>query len=128
MLTKIKKSKITLSLFKIVFLALGLLPKKKDLIIFESFHGKQYSDSPRSIYEYLAKKHPNYKLVWSIDRGSVPLFTALGIPYVKRFSPKWFLMKPRAKYWVNNVRLPIWMPRPKGTTYLQTWHGTPLKK
>jgi CDP-glycerol glycerophosphotransferase len=127
-LTKIKKSKITLLLFKITFLVLGLLPKKKDLIIFESFHGKQYSDSPRSIYEYLTQKHPNYELVWSIDRGSESLFNAHEIPYVKRFTLKWFLTKPRAKYWINNVRLPIWMPRPKGTIYLQTWHGTPLKK
>ena len=25
-------------------------------------------------------------------------------------------------------RLPIWMLKPKNTIYLQTWHGTPLKK
>src|SRR5690606_38460746 len=39
-----------------------------------------------------------------------------------------FMEFPRAKYWVNNVRLPGWMPKPAGTVYVQTWHGTPLKK
>src|SRR5690606_25848413 len=35
---------------------------------------------------------------------------------------------PRAKYWIVNVRLPNWIPKPKNTIYLQTWHGTPLKR
>lgn len=34
----------------------------------------------------------------------------------------------RAEYWVFNTRLPLWIPKPKHTIYLQTWHGTPLKK
>src|SRR5690625_855963 len=34
----------------------------------------------------------------------------------------------RAKYCVSNSRLPLWIPKPSKTTYLQTWHGTPLKK
>ncbi len=33
-----------------------------------------------------------------------------------------------AKYWVSNSRMPLWIPKPKHTVYLQTWHGTPLKK
>ena len=97
-------------------------------MMFESFHGKQYSDSPRAIYEYMCKHHPNYKMIWSIDKRSIQLFKSLGIPYIQRFTLKWFLIKPRAKFWINNVRLPKWMPRPLGTVYLQTWHGTPLKK
>src|SRR6185437_5994812 len=24
--------------------------------------------------------------------------------------------------------MPLWIPKPKKTIYLQTWHGTPLKK
>ena len=35
---------------------------------------------------------------------------------------------PRAKYWVSNSRMPNWIKKPKHTIYLQTWHGTPLKK
>jgi CDP-glycerol glycerophosphotransferase len=34
----------------------------------------------------------------------------------------------RARYWVTNSRMPLWIPKPKHTVYLQTWHGTPLKR
>lgn len=34
---------------KACFFILGKLPKKK-LFIFESFHGRQYSDNPRAIF------------------------------------------------------------------------------
>ncbi|MCZ2258655.1 CDP-glycerol glycerophosphotransferase family protein [Sporosarcina sp. G11-34] len=111
-----------------IFTVIGLLPKKEKLMVFESFHGKQYSDSPRAIYEYMRENYPNYKLLWSIDKRSKPLFETHGIDYIQRFSLKWFFTKPRAHYWINNVRLPKWMPKPRGTVYLQTWHGTPLKK
>ncbi|MDS9472230.1 CDP-glycerol glycerophosphotransferase family protein [Sporosarcina pasteurii] len=128
MLAKIKSHKLFLVIFKVVFTVIGLLPKKKKLMIFESFHGKQYSDSPRAIYEYMKKHYPDYELLWSIDKRSTPLFQDFKVPHIQRFTPVWFLMKPRAKYWINNVRTPGWMPKPRGTVYVQTWHGTPLKK
>ncbi len=127
-LKSMKKSKRTLKVFRTVFILLGKLPRKKKLVIFESFHAKQYSDNPRAIYEYMKEKNPEYTLLWSVDRSAIPLFESFNIPYLRRFSIKWFLTFPRAKYWVNNVRLPIWMPKPPGTVYIQTWHGTPLKK
>ena len=34
----------------------------------------------------------------------------------------------RAKYWVTNSRLPLWIPKPQKPIYVQTWHGTPLKR
>lgn len=128
MFGKAFRQHIILKIFKITFMVIGGLPKKRKLMIFESFHGKQYSDNPRAVYEYMVKHYSDYQLVWSVDRRSLHLFEALGIPYVRRFTLKWFLMMPRAEFWINNVRLPNWMPRPKKTKYLQTWHGTPLKK
>lgn len=97
-------------------------------MIFESFHGKQFSDSPRAIFEYMRKHYPSYNLIWSIDKRSIELFKSNNVPYIQRFTLKWFFTKPRAQFWINNVRLPKWMPRPRGTVYVQTWHGTPLKK
>lgn len=103
-------------------------PRIKNLVVFESFHGKRYSDNPRAIYEYMKENCPEYDLIWSVDKGSIPMFKEMGVPYMRRFTFKWLRTFPRAQYWVNNVRLPKWMKKPKGTTYLQTWHGTPLKK
>lgn len=104
------------------------MPRKQKLIIFESFHAKQYSDSPRAIYEYMKEHHKDFRLLWSIDKQAEEIFKDFQVPYIRRFTVRWFLTFPRAKYWVNNVRLPGWMPKPEETVYIQTWHGTPLKK
>jgi CDP-glycerol glycerophosphotransferase len=115
-------------LYKIAFILIGFLPVKKRLIIFESFLGKQYSDNPRAIYEYLKKNHPEYEMYWSIDKNFRQKFNEINIPIIYRYSLKWLFLMPRAEYWVTNSRLPLWFKKPKHTTYLQTWHGTPLKK
>jgi CDP-glycerol glycerophosphotransferase len=125
---KLKNNQAVLLIFKMVFILLGMLPKKRKLVIFESFHAKQFSDSPRALYEYMKKEYPDFELIWSVDKQAVSLFEGMGVPFIRRFSMKWFLTFPRAKYWVNNVRLPGWMPKPRNTVYVQTWHGTPLKK
>ncbi|MGQ7157091.1 CDP-glycerol glycerophosphotransferase family protein, partial [Escherichia coli] len=38
------------------------------------------------------------------------------------------ILLARSKYWITNSRMPLWLPKPKHTVYIQTWHGTPLKK
>ena len=53
------------------------------MILFESFMAKNYSDSPKYIFEYIAKHYPDYTCVWAINDG-------YKVPYnakcVKRFS------------------------------------------
>lgn len=120
--------KILVKVLRKAYRVISKMPRKKNVVVFESFHGKRYSDSPRAIYEYMKKNNPEFQLIWSVDKRSTQLFDELQIPYVKRFSLKWLFLFPRAQYWVNNVRLATWMKRPENTTYLQTWHGTPLKK
>lgn len=115
--------------YKLIFHFLGLIsPKNKNLIVFESFLGKQYSDNPRAIYEYLQQHYPQLKLYWSVDKQNFASFKQYNVQYAKRFSIKWLFLMTRAKYWVSNSRLPLWIPKPNNTIYLQTWHGTPLKK
>ncbi|WP_326480879.1 CDP-glycerol glycerophosphotransferase family protein [Virgibacillus halodenitrificans] len=125
---KIRRSDSLKQAYKAAFYLLGKLPVKKNTVIFESFLGKQYSDSPRAIYEYLEKNNLGYEMYWSADRRHIELFKDKDVKAVRRFSIKWLLLMARAGYWVSNSRLPLWIPKPKHTTYLQTWHGTPLKK
>lgn len=96
--------------------------------MFESFLGKQYSDNPRAIYEYMKEHHPDYTMYWSVDPRFKEGFEKAGIPYINRFSVKWLFLMATARFWVTNSRMPLWIPKPKQTIYLQTWHGTPLKK
>ncbi|MUV37298.1 Teichoic acid poly(glycerol phosphate) polymerase [Lentibacillus sp. JNUCC-1] len=125
---RVRRSKQLLRLYEKAFRVLGKLPVRKKTVVFESFHGKQYSDSPRAIYEYMQTHMPDHQLYWSADRRHLDLFAAKELPYVRRFSVKWLFLMARAAYWVSNARLPLWIPKPKHTTYVQTWHGTPLKR
>lgn len=128
LLTKLKRSDFVKNIYQLLFKILGLLPFDSKLIIFESFFGRQYSCNPRAIYEYMKEHYPEYKLYWSVDKRYVQNFVEKDLNIITRFSLKWLFLMATARYWVINVRIPLWIPKPKHTIYIQTWHGTPLKK
>ena len=101
--------------------------QKDNWVVFESFLGRNYSDSPKYIYKYLLEhKGDKYRYIWIINdtKTKIP-----GNPVkVKRFSLKYFYYMTRAKYWVNNMRQPVWYAKRDSQVLLETWHGTPLKK
>lgn len=102
------------------------LPVKDNWVICESFFGKSYSDSPKYIYEYLSKNYPDkYKFIWVVNKSTK-------IPYkhtrVRRFSIRYAYYLARCKYYIFNVRQPNWVIKREGNVFLQTWHGTPLKR
>lgn len=115
-------------LFQCGFLFFGLFPADRKLVLFESFFGRQYSCNPRAIYEYMAVHRSGYQLVWSAAPGHEQLFASRHLVYVRRYSLKWLFLMSRAGFWVTNIRYPDWFRKPAHTVYLQTWHGTPLKK
>lgn len=103
-----------------------VLPIDKNLIVFESGVGKQYADSPRYIYEEIVRRNLNYKKVWACNK--ITRFNDPDTIRIKRYSPSYFYYLARANVWVNNQNYPPRLQKRKGTTYIQTWHGTPLKK
>lgn len=127
-LSKFKNIKLFFKVYKLVFVFISKLPRKKNTIIFESFHGKQFSDNPRAIYEYILKNNLDFDMYWSMDRKHTHVFKHKDVKAVRRFSLRWLFLMARAEFWVTNSRLPLWIPKPKDTRYLQTWHGTPLKR
>ncbi|MGE7933307.1 bifunctional glycosyltransferase/CDP-glycerol:glycerophosphate glycerophosphotransferase [Viridibacillus arvi] len=117
------KTKLTRQIYKDIFQKRPLNEKK---IVFESFLGKNYADSPKYIYEYMVKHYPEYEFIWSFNE------TNHDIPgnakQVKRLSLTYYYHMATAKYWVNNMRQPLHLQKREGNVFLQTWHGTPLKK
>lgn len=118
------RAKMKRYLYEKVFSKMKMLD---DTVIFESFFGKSYSDSPKYIFEYLNENYPGkYKYIW-VNAGK-----KLNLPYaakqMKRFSFKYFYYMARAKYIVFNGRQPQYFIKRKGNVFLETWHGTPLKK
>ena len=101
-------------------------PLLDNVVLFETFNAKNYSDSPKYIYEYLAKNYgKDFKCVWALNNGTKPPY---GAKVVKRFSLQYAYYLARAKYLVFNVRPPLWYRKREGQVFLETWHGTPLKR
>lgn len=101
------------------------LPRKRSLAVFEAIEGRGYADSPRYIYEELKRRNLPIDVVWSYsgNRSSFPDDVTL----VKRGSFAYGRALARATYWVDSHNLPYLYPKPKGTRYLQTWHGQTFK-
>lgn len=125
-LRKITSSRFHLGrwLYDEFFLKLSM---KEKWVLCSSFFGRSYSDSPKYIYEYLSKNYPGkFRFIWVIENKKTK------IPYphtkVKRFSIRYFYYVARCKYYVINSRQSSWVKKRKGNVFLQTWHGTPLKR
>ncbi len=120
--------KVALSIIRLLFNLFKELPTRKKTIMFESFLGKQFSDNPKAIYIYMKNHYPEYKLYWSFDRRVYPSLKQGVERPLSRFNLRWIYVMARAEFWITNSRMPYWVSNAKGTTYIQTWHGTPLKK
>ncbi len=104
-----------------------------NLIVFCTFSGKGYSDSPRAIYEYMLsqEKYNNYRFVWVFKKpGHFRWLTEQNrdTTVVKWNSHAFIRAMGSAKYWIFNYRVSdhIW-PR-EDQVYVECWHGTPLKR
>ena len=97
-----------------------------DLVLFESWQGKQYSDNPRAISEELQRRGDSRRRVWIVRDRSVPV--PPGVDTVVRGSAEYYRALGTARWLVaNDSTTPHMVKRPE-QIYLQTWHGTPFKK
>lgn len=99
------------------------------LVLFNSFGGQKFDDSPKVIYDYMRnqKKYNSYKLVWALNQK--PKNAPKDLVWVKNNSLSFFMKALKAKYWVTNSSMERGLKfKKKGTIYINTWHGSPLKK
>jgi len=125
--------KIRTFLAKIRYFFYFITNKVEDnTIIFESFMGRKYSDSPKAIYEYLLKnkKYGNYKFIWLFKNPEQYKFLEnnKNTIVLKYNSKESFKAYSKSKYWITNSRISNAIIKKKKQIYLQCWHGTPLKK
>ncbi len=102
------------------------VPTDDMLVIFVSFMGKGFNDSPKAVYDYM-QAHPAYKqyrCVWAFeDPSSFPDLDTVIID-----SPAYFKTALKAKYWVTNTNIERGLKfKKKSQRYLNTWHGIALK-
>ena len=103
---------------------LGVVPRAD--IVFESYWGTQFSDSPKYIYEYLKAHHPDIRCVFALKNDIV-----CDIPQKDRIrwnSYAYRVALSSAKIWVNNNNFTPDTKKNPSQKFIQTFHGIPLKK
>lgn len=107
-------------------------PIDPNLIVFEAFQGKYYSCSPKAMFEEMLNDpaYAGYRFVWSFTntRKHKYLTRNKRVTLVQRGSERYFEVMAAAKYRVTNSTNNPMTPVRKGQVYIQTWHGTPLKR
>ena len=102
-------------------------------VVFCSYLGRQYACSPKAIYEYMLgdEKYADYTFVWAFrDVGAFEDIPAdeVRTKKVVYLSAEFDKEMSKAGYWIFNARVPAYIRKRKDQTYIQTWHGTPLKR
>ncbi|MFE0694327.1 CDP-glycerol glycerophosphotransferase family protein [Streptomyces sp. NPDC058869] len=95
-------------------------------VLYSSFDGRQFSDSPRAIHRELAARKQDIEHLWVVrdQQAAVPD----GVRPVALHSAEWYQALARSHWIVTNTHLPEWFERAEGQCVVQTWHGTPLKR
>ncbi|MFF5210846.1 CDP-glycerol glycerophosphotransferase family protein [Streptosporangium sp. NPDC000396] len=95
-------------------------------VFFDCYSGKQFSDSPKAIYEELLGRGVELEFLWNVRDGQVEL--PEGVTPIRRYGREYYEALAHCRYVVTNTHLPSWFERRPDQTVLQTWHGSPLKR
>lgn len=109
------------------------------VVFFESFQGRNYSCSPKAMFEEMrdSGEYNDYEFIWSfrnVHRPGKILQKLVGsekgpkISIVKYETFSYYKALAKAKYWVLNSNTRKFLKPTEEQVYIQTWHGTPLKK
>ena len=99
------------------------------LILFNSFAGRKYDDSPKAIFEEMRKdpRFKGYRLVWAFHEPEK--FQVEDAEKIKTDGLQYFKTALAARVWVTNSSVERGLHfKGKNTFYLNTWHGSPIKK
>lgn len=127
MKSKLKKfiKRIVLILYH---LEIKFLKIKDNVILFESSGGRNYTGNPKAIYEKMVELglDKKYKLIWSFEDTNIGIIG--NAKKIKKSRLKYFYYMAISKVWIFDSRQPKYAIKRKECKYIQTWHGTPLKK
>ena len=105
----------------------GLLPIDRKKVLFSSYYGRGYSDSPKAIAQALLDSGEDVKLCWLVKSPEEAATLPEGVtPIDQNNAFQRILAYSTSKVWVDNCRKYVRRKR-KGQFYLQTWHGFALK-
>ena len=105
-------------------------------VFFESFDGTSQTCHPLAIFEYLVNHtdYKNFRFVWAF-RGEAPTGYTWekyshnkNVQWVKHGTHAYYKKLASSKYLVSNSTFPHQFTKNANQVYLNTWHGTPIKR
>ncbi len=97
----------------------------REEVLLEAYEGTSVGCNPGAIAEHVLN-HTDLPLIWAL-RDPVP-FDQPRIRSVRYRSAGYYRALATTKYLVNNVTFPPLFDKRDEQVYLNTWHGTPLKR
>ena len=94
--------------------------------LFESYFGRLFTDSPRSIFEELRRREVAAECFFTVTDVSAEVPS--GCTPLLLHSEDYIRVLHSVRYLVNNGSFPHYFRKQPDQFYLQTWHGTPLKR
>ncbi|MFI8413140.1 CDP-glycerol glycerophosphotransferase family protein [Paeniglutamicibacter gangotriensis] len=112
------------------------LPIRRGTVLYESFSGNGMLCNPEALFHELNTRPDTKHLrhIWVLASFEDYAETIKryrgdrGVRFVKYRSPAYFSALARSEYLVNNATFPWEFMKRPGQTYVNAWHGTPLKK
>ena len=98
----------------------------RDAIVFVSWKGKQCGDNPRAIANELRCRGDQREHIWVVSDWSV--LVPDGARAVLSNTEEYLEALARSRYLIANDDMPAVYQKRDGQVYVQTWHGTPLKR
>ncbi|MFT4165535.1 MAG: CDP-glycerol glycerophosphotransferase family protein [Microlunatus sp.] len=95
-------------------------------VLFDVFSGSSTSDSPRAMLDELRRRELDLELYWTVE--DMDIETPPGARPLLIHSRHWIEVLSRACYLVSNHHFPFYFRKGPEQIYVQTWHGTPLKR
>lgn len=104
----------------------------ENLVVFEAFQGRSYACNPKAMYKAMLEdeEYRDFRFVWvfrNLERHE-NIQNNERTRIVKFESPAYYKALSRAKYWVFNSNTRAFLRPKKNQVFVQTWHGTPLKR
>ena len=112
----------------IIKATVSLFPLKKNKYFCISMNGLNYGDNIKCMSDYIEINNSNSQIVWGFDAN---YFKSVDCRYkkVKTFSFMYYFHILTSKYIICNFAMDFrFLRKRKGQIFLQTWHGTALKR
>ncbi len=98
----------------------------RESIVFISFKGRSCSDNPLGISQQLRRRGDDREHIWAVSDWSVQVPD--GARPVLMWTQAFWDALARSRHIISNDELPVTFSKRAGQLYVQTWHGTLLKR